>query len=202
MASDMIARGMAAQALKNGASKVDANGIRQIKPENTTFLRISTANLFDGNYIEGYTLAGAGSILELQENADYHALTVLYVKPSTAYSVIVEQTAAEEGLWWLKIATSTETDIADVMHHKYMPDGAFRQSYIADYTKTVHFTTGENDHILFVQAARSKQPLLQIAEGTLSDFTVSGYDTIYPGEGVSIYSKEEVDALIAAALSR
>lgn len=202
MASDMIARGLASQALQRSATKIDQDGIGQVKPENTTFLRISNENLFDGNYISGYMLAGVGSVLELQQHADYRALAVLYVKPSTTYSVIVSETDAENGLWWLKIATATAENIADIMYHAYVPDGAFRQSYIADYTKAVQVTTGENDHILLVQAARTAQPLLQITEGVQSDFTISRYDAIYPGEGVAIYSKDEVDALIAAALSQ
>lgn len=166
--------------------KIKENAITYDK---TNFLENDeTKNLFDGNYIDGYSISGSGSTdgyyyvkRELAKTAE------IKIRPNTTYKLFRETPSR------LILATSTKRLIGNAKF-----DGKIAQNWagtgVTDTPKTLEITTGLNDNYLYVNTSvNGTEPFLRVVEGNLPDTETYRYE-IKPKSEVDILSKSEYES--------
>ncbi len=176
---------------------------KAVTPEKTSFFRklrgdVDPAqNLFDGNFQRIY-LAGTTGSLILSDN-EKGKLAVVEVHPNTSYSVTLNITTT------LKVGSSSR-----VLKAGEPIDGGINVSMGTAAQQTVR-TTGPNDRYLYVSVTNPSTDHLDDSEVYLK--IIASDKAVLPSEnelysasryvpnGVDIYSREQVDSLVAGALN-
>ena len=157
---------------------IEKDGENQVTIKNSEFLDVVYANIFDGNYINGYVIAGDSTQIWQPNNARYNVARTA-CKPNTTYTVIARWDGTQS--FWIKICTATK-----ILADNASFDGAVSSVRNASAgKKVITFTTGANDKYIYVQGpaaaveGETENIFIQIAEGTLTDFTTNKYDDGY-----------------------
>ena len=196
-------RGQISSLAQNCIGKNVSGGVKGI---NADFLDTTIKNMFDGNFISGFSISGSNaSNMVLSANNNYTALIVMYIRPNTTYTILYDQVEKEDNYFWYKAATSTENSIEDILYSGYRFTGSFASTITAAYHKKHTVTTGANDKIMFVQVAKNQHPFTQIIEGDYDDFTTRVYGdyvsvpnsklSVYPK--AAVYTKDETKEIVA-----
>jgi len=182
-----------AMAGNTSVNSIPANN--SVTPSKTSFLK--SLNLFDGNYYHGYYLSGTGNKF-IAKNSDYYML-VLNVEPNTTYSYNKPfDVGLEDGLYWYKMVTSTISNYKSILETvdggtTVTLDGAISQSNTSTNTTNRTFTTGTNDHSIFIMVTKYQQPYVEFLNGTYIAPLYSSYAEGFKPFGIDVYSKNEVD---------
>ena len=166
-----------------GVNAVGTENVKKdaITPTKTSFLTLDTTiNLFGGDW-ENFGLPGNTFAMTLAKRSQDIAGALVKVKPSTTYSIATHPSYT--GL--AKFNTATR-----VMSVGETLDGAVSQVYGSGGLLTT-FTTGANDKYLYT--ALASRTFLKIVESkSIQRVTDNDEYPVVP-DGVSIYSKREVD---------
>ena len=154
-----------------------------ITPNKTSFFKYDyQINLFNGNYIKN-TLGGASTFSLVASEVDRTAKVP--VEPNTTYTILKPITSR------FKVATDTVLE-----RPTGIMDGSIVLTLAGTNTRRV-ITTGPNDKVLYVNYSNtSEDVVIQIAKGDLATMTVTDY-SYKPTNNVSIYTKQEVNQLLA-----
>ena len=153
-----------------------------------------------GDFISGKKIQGdAGSGMSLLNDVNYHILAI-NVKTNTTYTLVLpEDLGLEDGYYWLKVATSTQTkeDILNNFSNFYTFDGGFKYTKTDGYLRSLWVNTGANDKCIFIQLSKYKKPTyLEFLEDKVNGRMYSSYiDSAFPL--FNCYSKVEVDNKLA-----
>lgn len=148
------------------------------------YLKFKSGNLFNGNYISNYRIAGVPESdanpvgLTLQytdESYGFNSLAILRVHPNTEYSAIISDSILEHGphidadkdYYYFAVATATKLLSPDEQF-----DGSIEIKKTSTKTLSHTFTTGADDRYLYVQTSMNYHPFLQVVEGAQTELTV------------------------------
>ena len=161
--------------------------------KNVDFLEKSNINLYDGEtYFENRKIAGASPNMTITSSANCRT-AVVEIKPNTTYSIILESTTLlENGKNYFKILTSSQL----YNNSDYWVEGKSMDAIIRARNYT--FTSGNNDKYLYIfYTDKNEECLIQVVEGTQTEFSVTSYDTIInPKKNLNVFNKNEVLDLI------
>lgn len=171
-----------------------------ITPDNVTFLKQENKNLFDGVFINKY-LSGSEPNLRLQQTSGYGTF-IIEARPNTTYTIQKKETQPEDGYYYFKIATSTRTK-EQLMNETTTIDldGSFQWSRTSEDVIRRTFTTGANDISIIVTVGKTNRPYTEALQGTYNEFQYESYEGSILPNGISIYSKKEVDSLVSGSIS-
>ena len=161
---------------------VEKSGTNQVTVQNAEFLDTVYINAFDGNYIDGFTIAGSGfnpSGYYLGTNASRYNGAIIPIKPNTKYTLCCK-TNSESKITLGRAVTSTK-----ILETSQYFDGSVYVNFESATTNQTFnvFTSGANDKYLYVYGLNYTDPngsqFIQLYEGETNIFTTNQYNVSY-----------------------
>jgi hypothetical protein len=123
---------------------------------------VTNVNLFTGEYLNDYYLTGNSGDDSFGMIKQSCKSFILNVEPNTEYTIFKEETEAESGYYYFKVASFTINKDSLMSQESYTADGAVRYSQTYKSTTEYTFTTGANDKSVLIVVSRIHEPYMEI----------------------------------------
>jgi hypothetical protein len=123
---------------------------------------VTNVNLFTGEYLDNYYLTGNSGDNTFGMVKQSCKSFILNVEPNTEYTIFKEETEAESGYYYFKVASFTINKDSLMSQASYTADGAVRYSQTYKSTTEYTFTTGANDKSVLIVVSRIHEPYMEI----------------------------------------
>jgi hypothetical protein len=123
---------------------------------------VTNVNLFTGEYLDNYYLTGNSGDNTFGMVKQSCKSFILNVEPNTEYTIFKEETEAESGYYYFKVASFTINKDSLMAQESYTADGAVRYSQTYKSTTEYTFTTGANDKSVLIVVSRIHEPYMEI----------------------------------------
>ena len=123
---------------------------------------VTNVNLFTGEYLDNYYLTGNSGDNTFGMVKQSCKSFILNVEPNTEYTIFKEETEAESGHYYFKVASFTIDKDSLMSQKSYTADGTVRYSQTYKSTTEYTFTTGANDKSVLIVVSRIHEPYMEI----------------------------------------
>lgn len=175
------------------------NRQKQILVEQDARNYYKTRNMFNGEFVHGYKIAGDSNLMK---DNDYYC-AILPIEPNTSYTYFMPSVIdKEDGYYWFKIASTPKTfeEIKEDIKTYSVCNltGGVHYNNTSQYVRRHNFTTGANDKTIVIMVSKYQKPYIEVLKGTFTRSLYSSYENMYEVKEVKCNSKDiYINPLIA-----